>query len=141
MSRVIARALSITHRTKMAAGRTHTVRINGRTKAAEWECSIIQLKMRTGDKGRQGRKDKQHKDDSSGAGRECVCVGGGHSRKKGEEKKKRETYSIKNHVYFEKDDPFCWPCQLLAFQSVGFPFTILNLWERDMTAVCLAMPG
>ena len=57
--------------------------------------------------------------------------------KKGE----RRTYSIKNHVYFEEDDPFCWPCQLLAFQGVGFAFSILDLWERDMTGVCLAIPG
>lgn len=56
-------------------------------------------------------------------------------------KKKKKTYSIKNHVYFEKDDPFCWPCQLLAFQGVGFAFSILDLWERDMTGVCLAIPG
>lgn len=56
-------------------------------------------------------------------------------------KSKRKTYSIKNHVYFEKDDPFCWPCQLLAFQDVGFAFSILDLWERDMTGVCLAIPG
>lgn len=55
--------------------------------------------------------------------------------------KKKRTYSIKNHVYFEKDDPFCWPCQLLAFQGVGFAFSILDLWERDMTGVCLAIPG
>lgn len=56
-------------------------------------------------------------------------------------KKKKKTYGIKNHVYFEKDDPFCWPCQLLAFQGVGFAFSILDLWERDMTGVCLAIPG
>lgn len=59
----------------------------------------------------------------------------------GDSKSKRKTYSIKNHVYFEKDDPFCWPCQLLAFQGVGFAFSILDLWERDMTGVCLAIPG
>lgn len=57
--------------------------------------------------------------------------------KKGE----RKTYSIKNHVYFEEDDPFGWPCQLLAFQGVGFAFSILDLWDRDMTGVCLAIPG
>lgn len=56
-------------------------------------------------------------------------------------KSERRTYSIKNHVYFEEDDPFCWPCQLLAFQGVGFAFSILDLWERDMTGVCLAIPG
>lgn len=56
-------------------------------------------------------------------------------------KEEKKTYSIKNHVYFEKDDPFCWPCQLLAFQGVGFAFSILDLWERDMTGVCLAIPG
>lgn len=71
-------------------------------------------------------------------------VGLGGQKKKnpgGESKSKRKTYSIKNHVYFEKDDPFCWPCQLLAFQGVGFAFSILDLWERDMTGVCLAIPG
>lgn len=57
------------------------------------------------------------------------------------QKEKKKTYGIKNHVYFEKDDPFCWPCQLLAFQGVGFAFSILDLWERDMTGVCLAIPG
>lgn len=70
--------------------------------------------------------------------------GGQNKKKKNREenqKSKRKTYSIKNHVYFEKDDPFCWPCQLLAFQGVGFAFSILDLWERDMTGVCLAIPG
>lgn len=61
--------------------------------------------------------------------------------REGTQNSKRKTYSIKNHVYFEKDDPFCWPCQLLAFQGVGFAFSILDLWERDMTGVCLAIPG
>lgn len=67
---------------------------------------------------------------------------GGGLKKIGEnQKSKTKTYSIKNHVYFEKDDPFCWPCQLLAFQGVGFAFSILDLWERDMTGVCLAIPS
>lgn len=72
-----------------------------------------------------------------------VRGGGGQNRKTktGRFKKaKRKTYSIENHVYFKKDDPFCWPCQLLAFQGVGFAFSILDLWERDMTGVCLANP-
>lgn len=69
-------------------------------------------------------------------------MGGGQNLKeRGESERKKNTYSIKNHVYFEKDDPFCWPCQLLAFQGVGFAFSILDLWERDMTGVCLAIPG
>lgn len=54
-------------------------------------------------------------------------------------KPKVKTYSIKNHIYFKIDDPLCWPCQLLVFQDVGFLFTILNLQEKDMTAVCLAV--
>lgn len=137
--------------------------VNGGTKAAERESSIIKAKTRTRDKGRgmrwkQGRGgDKQNKDNSSvgawgGAGenkrgwreRERIMGGGGQNKKKIREenqKSKRKTYSIKNHVYFEKDDPFCWPCQLLAFQGVGFAFSILDLWERDMTGVCLAIPG
>lgn len=56
-----------------------------------------------------------------------------------QKKPKVKTYSIKNHIYFKIDDPLCWPCQLLVFQDVGFLFTILNLQEKDMTAVCLAV--
>lgn len=80
-------------------------------------------------------------------GRVGLDKGGGrrwHKKKKIQEenqKGERKTYSIKNHVYFEEDDPFGWPCQLLAFQGVGFAFSILDLWERDMTGVCLAIPG
>lgn len=66
-------------------------------------------------------------------------------KRKTQEKSKREkesgTYNVINHVYFEKDDPFGWPCQFLAFQGVSFAFSILDLQERDMTAVCLAIPS
>lgn len=131
--------------------------MNGQTKDAERESSIIKAKTRTRDKGQEmrwnpggGRDDKQNKDNSSVKGgtlegtREDNGEWGAKFKKKSGrrlKKSKRKTYSIKNHVYFEKDDPFCWPCQLLAFQGVGFAFSILDLWERDMTGVCLAIPG
>ena len=136
--------------------------MNGRTKAVERESSIIKAKTRTGDKGRGmrwkrgGGGDKQNRDNSSVGGgvvegtsrvegEDSGGVGGQIYKKKKSgrriKKSKRRTYSIKNHVYFEEDDPFCWPCQLLAFQGVGFAFSILDLWERDMTGVCLAIPG
>ncbi len=61
--------------------------------------------------------------------------------RKSKREKESGTYNVINHVYFEKDDPFGWPCQFLAFQDVSFAFSILDLWERDMTAVCLAIPS
>lgn len=125
--------------------------VNGRTKAVERESSIIKAQTRTRDEIETGWVGTTA---VCGGGvlertregcRDRIMRGGGQYKKKknqgGESKSKRKTYSIKNHVYFEKDDPFCWPCQLLAFQGVGFAFSILDLWERDMTGVCLAIPG